>query len=64
MCKTALGGADDPLARGLNISILFLLSMPFLLAATVGAWFFYMVRRGRRRGPVLRPLPMQKEEPS
>jgi hypothetical protein len=64
MCKTALGGPEDPLARGLNISILFLMSMPFLLVAGVGGWLFYMFRRVRRRGSALRPVPIQKEEMS
>lgn len=61
MCKTALGGPDDPLARGLNISILFLLSMPFALLATVGGWFFFLFRRDRRRRSTLRLLATQKE---
>jgi hypothetical protein len=61
MCKTALGGPEDPLARGLNVSILFLLSMPFLLVGTVGAWLWYLFRRGHRRRPTLRLLATQKE---
>ena len=54
MCKTAIGGPEDPLARGLNVSILFLLSMPFLLVASVGMWFAYMYRRRRLMWPRLR----------
>jgi hypothetical protein len=61
MCKTAVGGADDPLARGLNVSILFLLSMPFILAGSVGGWFFYMYRRSRRPVPMLRLVETAKE---
>jgi hypothetical protein len=61
MCRTALGGPEDPLARGLNVSILFLLSMPFVLLGTVGGWFFYMFRRDHRRRAALRLLRTQKE---
>jgi hypothetical protein len=28
-------GADDPLGRGLNVSILFLMSMPFLIGGSI-----------------------------
>jgi hypothetical protein len=61
MCKTAVGGAEDPLARGLNVSILFLVSMPFVLAGSVGGWFFYMYRRSRRQVPMLRLVQTAKE---
>jgi hypothetical protein len=60
MCVTALGGPEDPLSRGISISILFMLSMPFVLLATVGGWFFYMFHRERRRSS-LRLLRTQKE---
>ena len=39
MCATALGDKNDPLARSISISSLFMLSMPFLLFASVGGWF-------------------------
>jgi hypothetical protein len=61
MCATALGGPSDPLSHGLNVSILFLLSMPFALLGTVGAWFFYIVRLDHRRRSTLRLLAIQKE---
>jgi hypothetical protein len=60
MCRTALGGPEDPLSRGISISVLVLLSMPFAILATVGGWFFYMFRRERRRS-TLRLLRTQKE---
>jgi hypothetical protein len=60
MCVTALGGPEDPLSRGISISILFMLSMPFVLLATVGGWFIYMFQRERRRAS-LRLLHAQKE---
>lgn len=49
MCKTALNGPADPLSAGINASIYFMMSMPFLLAASVGAWFVYMYRSRQRR---------------
>jgi hypothetical protein len=60
MCVTALGGPEDPLSRGISISILFMLSMPFVLLASVGGWFIYMFQRERRRAS-LRLLRTQKE---
>ncbi len=42
MCKTALGGPGDPLASGINTSILFMMAMPFVLFAGVGGWLTYM----------------------
>lgn len=61
MCKTAIGGAEDPLARGLNVSILFLVSMPFVLLGSVGGWFYYLYRRSRRHMPMLRLVQTAKE---
>ena len=62
MCKAALGGPEDPLAAGFNVSILFLMSMPFVLVGSVGAWFGYMYRRQRRRKPTLHVLQTHREE--
>jgi hypothetical protein len=63
MCRTALGGPDDPLAAGLNTSILFLMAMPFVLTASVGVWLAYVFRAGRRRRPVnVSLLPLRPEE--
>jgi len=50
MCQTALNGPSDPLSQGINASIYFLMSMPFVLAGSVGIWLVYMHRsRSRRR---------------
>jgi heme/copper-type cytochrome/quinol oxidase subunit 2 len=54
MCQTTIGGATDPLAKGVNVSILFLMSMPFVLVLSVAGWFFYMHRKSRRAKPALR----------
>jgi hypothetical protein len=64
MCATGIGGANDPLARGMNISILFLMSMPFLLTASVGGWLWYSFWRARRRNPPLQVLRVEREEVS
>lgn len=42
MCKTAVGGPGDPLASGINTSIMFMMAMPFVLFAAVGGWLTYM----------------------
>lgn len=62
MCATYINGPNDPLAKAMNASILFLLSMPFVLFFSISAWFFYMHRRGRHDRPVLRVLQMEREE--
>jgi heme/copper-type cytochrome/quinol oxidase subunit 2 len=49
MCKTAIGGPGDPLARGINTSIFFMMAMPFALFAVVGGWLGYVFWRGRER---------------
>jgi len=41
MCKTAIGGVEDPLSRGINASIYFMMGMPFALFAAVGGWLAY-----------------------
>ena len=61
MCKTALGGADDPLSVGLNTSILFLMAMPFVLVSSVGAWLTYMYRRDRPQRATVYAFRTQKE---
>lgn len=61
MCKTALGGPEDPLAIGLNASILFLMSMPFVLLASVGAWLTYMHRPSRPHHATVYEFRKQKE---
>jgi hypothetical protein len=61
MCQTALGGPDDPLAKAMNVSILFLMAMPFALAGAVGGWFLYMHWRPRAGRRALRVVPATKE---
>ncbi len=49
-CKDALaenGGGGD-LVRGFGWSIIFMLSMPFLILASLGGYFWLLVRRAAR----------------
>lgn len=60
MCKTSLGGPGDPLSNGINASIFFMMSMPFVLFAVVGGWLTFMFRKHRpgtntSEGVALRP---------
>ena len=56
-------GADDALAQGLNVSILFLMSMPFLIGGSIVGVLLVVQRqhKGRRRSIVGGLIPMQKE---
>lgn len=60
MCVTSVDG-NDPLARGLNISILFMMAVPFALLVSVGSWFAYMYWRSQPSAPSLRLLHREKE---
>jgi hypothetical protein len=40
-------GADDPLGRGLNVSILFLMSMPFLIGGCIIGVLFVAQKRAQ-----------------
>jgi hypothetical protein len=42
-------GADDPLGRGLNVSILFLMSMPFLIGGSIIGVLFVAQKRAQGR---------------
>jgi hypothetical protein len=48
MCKTSLG-TDDPLAQAMNISVLFLMAMPYVVVGTVGGWIYLASRRRDQR---------------
>ena len=53
MCKTALSGTEDPLAVGIFWSAMLMMSMPFVLFASIGGWIFYQYRSADR--PVYPP---------
>ncbi len=47
MCKNALGTNADHFINAWGISIVFMLSMPFLLVGSFSAYMYYLVRRAR-----------------
>jgi hypothetical protein len=61
MCATAVAPNE---ARGMNISILFLMSMPFLLTGSVGGWLWYSFWQSRRKQAPLGMLHASREEAS
>lgn len=44
MCASSLQDPEDPLARSISRSIVFMASMPFLLFATVAGWIYWRLR--------------------
>ena len=56
-------GANDALAHGLNVSILFLMSMPFLIGGSIVGvlWVAQRQQKDRRRSIFGGLIPMQKE---
>ena len=48
-CAVCFEG-DDALARGLNMSILFLMSMPFAIFGSIFGTVYIMYKRAQRRG--------------
>jgi len=50
MCRTAVEGADDPLARGLSKSTMFMVSMPFAVVASIAGWLVFTIRRAKAGG--------------
>jgi hypothetical protein len=52
-CKEALGSSSGggDLVSGFFWSILFMLSMPFLLLGSFGLYFYYLVRKARLARP-------------
>ncbi len=50
VCWTGAGSPEhDALARGFYWGVLFLMAMPFAVAASIGGWLWYAHRRGRGR---------------
>lgn len=45
-CKAAMAG-NEHLIRGYFWSIIFMMSMPFLLFSSFASYFFYLVRKAR-----------------
>ena len=56
-------GADDALAHGLNVSVLFMMTMPFAIGGSIVGVLIVAQRqrKGRRRSVLASLIPMQKE---
>ena len=48
MCQTVMPHGNDPMARGMFWSVLFLMTAPFAVGASIGGWLFYQYRSSRR----------------
>jgi hypothetical protein len=55
-CKEGLasGGNSPNLVRGFGWSIIFMLSMPFLILGGLGSYFYLLIRREQARKPQIR----------
>ncbi len=51
MCRTTLAGSDDPLVGAINTSVIFLMSMPYLIVGSIGGWAYMTVRRHHAASP-------------
>ncbi len=54
-CKEGLAASDpghQSLVRGYFWSILFMMSMPFLVLGSLASYFYYEIRRARRRAAI------------
>jgi hypothetical protein len=47
MCKAALGSGAERFINAWGLSIVFMLSMPFVLAGSFSAYMYVLVRRAR-----------------
>lgn len=62
-CKEGLATADpnhDRLVQGYFWSILFMMSMPFLILGGLGTYFYVEVRRARAKRLAAKGLPAQR----
>jgi len=48
MCRTAVQSPDDPLVRGINVSVAIMLLMPFAVIGSIGGWLIFAYRRAYR----------------
>jgi len=53
MCGTAVGDANDPLARSMASSIMFMIPVPFFLFFSVAGWLIYRFRQQARHQQLL-----------
>ena len=50
MCRTAVSSVDDPMSKGMNMGILFLLAMPFTVVGSIGAGIWWAQHRRKAGG--------------
>ncbi|HKA54277.1 MAG TPA: hypothetical protein VKJ47_11505 [Candidatus Binatia bacterium] len=67
MCQTVMPHGNEPMARGMFWSVLFLVTAPFAVGISIGGWLFYQhwsARRAQRTAAPVSPLQLayaQKE---
>ncbi len=47
MCKTAVEGSDDPLAKAIAASSIFMIVVPLAVMATIASWVALAMKRGQ-----------------
>lgn len=50
MCRTVMPQANEPIARGMFWSVLFLMTAPFAVSAIIGGWLLQQYRGCQRHG--------------
>jgi len=59
MCQTVMPHGNEPMARGMFWSVLFLVTAPFAVGVSIGGWLFYQhwnARRAQRATAPVSPL--------
>ncbi len=59
MCQTVMPHGNEPMARGMFWSVLFLMTAPFVVGISIGGWLFYQhwsARRAQRTTASVLPL--------
>jgi hypothetical protein len=59
MCQTVMPHGNEPMARGMFWSVLFLVTAPFAVGVSIGGWLFYQhwqARRAQRTAASVLPL--------
>jgi hypothetical protein len=51
MCKTLIQSENDPLARGINLSVALMVAAPFAVVGSIGGWLVYAYRHARLPEP-------------
>ncbi len=51
MCRMAVQSPDDPLVKGINLSVVLMVAMPFAVVGGIGGWVVMAYRRAPSRAP-------------